>query len=261
MKTFDQVRFSFPLAVALLFATTLGGSNVTMAQESTAESSELIVADNFDRAKLNEGSIRWKTNDGRALRTSKVAKNEFEPQAKIVDNTLNIVRTKGSDHAATCKTDAAFRNALITFRFQIGSGEKFSFNMNDPNLKTVHAGHICKVEFGAKHVLIQDQKEGVMDLEFRKLRDAKAPKEELDQRLEGKSERTKVTIQPDKWHDAEIKLVNDRIDVTVDGKAIASHASAGIGHPTKQNFAFSVPKTLMVDQLEIRDLGEVDPGR
>lgn len=250
------MKTNLPLSALVL--TTLCVALLPTANAQTTKAADdrvVIVKEDFDRSGLEGGKHRWKTNDGRALRTSKVAKADFQPQVKVVDNTLQIIRTEGSDHAATAKTDASFKNALVSFRFQLQKGHKFRFNMNDPKLKTVHAGHICSVEFANQHVLIQDQKDGNMDLKFRKQREEeKWSKEEQAKRLKGTLKKTKVKIKPDQWHDVELKLVGDRIDIKIDGKPVASFASSGFAHPTKENIALSVPKSLQLDDLKIWSL-------
>lgn len=251
MKT-NLFSFAFvlgPFCLCLIFLTAVE------AQAVQTEGQTSIVDESFNRDSLKVGKYQWKTNDGRALRTSKVPKADFQPQVGIVKNALRVIRTEGSDHAATAKIDAEFKDVLVKFRFQLEKGHKFRFNMNDPNLKTVHAGHICSVEFATQHVLIQDQRDGNMALTFRKQREEeKWSKAEQAKRLKGTLKKTKLKIAPNQWHDAELKLVGDQIAIKIDGKPVASFASSGFAHPTKKNVALSVPKSLRLDDLKLWSL-------
>jgi hypothetical protein len=79
----------------------------TVAQDVAAlkSSGKLIVEDDFDRDQVGTA---WVSNDGRALRTSKTPKSDFEPQLKIKNNALqeSVIRPK---NASLCPCPARWR--------------------------------------------------------------------------------------------------------------------------------------------------------
>lgn len=234
---------------ALVLLTTV---SVEPAQSQTIENAisraDLVLSNNFTQP-LNAQD--WWTNDSRAQKSAKIAKNKMVPQANVKDGVLQIRRTAGSDHAAIAKTKVQFKNAVITCKFLLADNQKFSVNINDPNCKTVHAGHLCRVEVGTTSVVIQDQKTGTMANEYRKLKESGASKTELAKRLKGKSDITKRATQASKWHELKILLEGEKIAVQIDDEFVSQFSSSGIGHPTKENIAFSVPRMVDIQNLAV----------
>lgn len=241
------------LALAALSPAPFGDS---LLQHSHADESnpgkhgKPLIQDNFDRDTLGDP---WTVNDARALRTSKVSPTKFASQAQIRENRLEIRRTQGSDHAASVKTNVRFKNAIFQLKFRLNGKNKFSLNLNDPNLKTVHAGHICKVEVGPSRLVIQDQKTGTMDLENRKVRleGSEEQKKTLAARLKTAQKSFPCTVPTDTWHRLKVILNGSEILVHINDEHIGAFRSPGIGHSTKENMAFSVPGSLDVDDLQI----------
>ncbi len=244
-----MIRNAIGLLVLLLCV--VDASHAAAEAAKGGEDSKLVVDDNFDRSDLG---ATWSTNDARALRTSGVSQSQFQSQAQIHDGTLQIRRTQGSDHGASVKTPVEFTDAVIELRFHLTGKNTFGVNLNDPECKTVHAGHLCRVEIGPKHVLIQDQKTGNMDNDYRKLRDSGAPPAQLAKRIEGKSKRHVTETVPDQWHDLRITLRGDAIQVAIDASEVGEFRSDGIAHPTKRNLAFAVNRAVDIDDLKIRSL-------
>jgi len=216
--------------------------------ENAVSRADLILSHNFDQP-LNAQD--WWTNDSRAQKSARIAKNKMVPQASVKDGVLQIRRTEGSDHAAVARTKVQFQNALISCRFRLAENQKFSVNINDPNCKTVHAGHLCRVEVSTTSVVIQDQKTGTMANEHRKLKESGASKTELAKRLKGKSNMTKRATQACQWHELKILLEGEKIAVQIDNEFVSQFSSSGIGHPTKENIAFSVPRMVDIQNLTV----------
>ena len=244
--------FAFPIFAICLcvsFAQPAFGQSI----DDLIKTGKLLVDDNFDRAKIGK---KWTTNDGRAMRTSKIPESKFESQSQIKNNVLEIRRTQGSDHATSTKTNAEFKDAIFKFKFRLTDKNKFSLNFNDPKLKTVHAGHISKIEFGPQHILIQDQKLGTMKNEHRKVRleGDSAAKKELNKKLAGFQKRVKTDIAAGQWHTAIVLVRGETYKIHVDNQLAAEFSSAGLGHATKQNMALAVPVSVDVDDLKIWSL-------
>lgn len=216
--------------------------------EKAISRADLVLSNNFAQP-LNAQD--WWTNDSRAQKSAKIAKNKMVPQANVKDGVLQIRRTAGSDHAAVARTKVQFQNAVITCKFLLADNQKFSVNINDPNCKTVHAGHLCRVEVSTTSVVIQDQKTGTMANEHRKLKENGASKAELAKRVKGKSKMTKRTTQASQWHELKILLEGEKIVVQIDNEFVSQFSSSGIGHPTKENIAFSVPRMVDIKNLAV----------
>ncbi|MDC3223691.1 DUF1080 domain-containing protein [Mariniblastus sp.] len=244
--------------VAIAVITTLSAAP---AQAQTIENAisraDLILSHNFDQP-LNAQD--WWTNDGRAQKSAKIAKNKMVPQASVKDGVLQIRRTEGSDHAAVARTKVQFQNAVITCKFQLAENQKFGVNINDPNCKTVHAGHLCRVEVSTKAVVIQDQKTGTMANEYRKLKESGTSKAELANRIQGKSKTTKRATKASQWHELKILLEGEKIVVQIDNEFVSQFSSSGIGHPTKENIALSVPRMVDIKNLAVYRIAPKQTG-
>ena len=225
--------------------------------ESAISRADLILSHNFDQP-LNAQD--WWTNDSRAQKSAKIAKNKMVPQANVKDGVLQIRRTAGSDHAAVARTKVQFQNAVITCKFLLADNQKFSVNINDPNCKTVHAGHLCRVEVSTTSVVIQDQKTGTMANEYRKMKENGASKAELAKRVKGKSKMTKRTTKASQWHELKILLEGEKIVVQIDNEFVSQFSSSGIGHPTKENIAFSVPRMVDIKNLAVYQIAPQPSG-
>lgn len=225
--------------------------------ETTIARGNLILSDKFDRSLIGQD---WWTNDSRAQKSASIAKNKMMPQVTIQDGVLQIRRTAGSDHAAVARTKVQFQNAVITCKFQLSENQKFGVNINDPNCKSVHAGHLCRVEISTKSVVIHDQKTGNMANEYRKLKDSGMSKADLAKRIKGKSKTTQSVTEASQWHDLKILLEGEKIVVQIDDKVVSQFSSSGIGHPTKENIAFSVPRMVDIKDLAVYRIAPAQSG-
>lgn len=225
--------------------------------ENAIANADLILFSNFDQPLDTQD---WWSNDNRAQKSAKIAKNKMVPQSIVKDGVLQIRRTEGSDHAAVARTKVQFQNAVITCQFRLAEKQKFGLNINDPNCKTVHAGHLCRVEVSTTFVVIQDQKTGTMENEYRKLKESGASKAELAKRIKGKSKMTKRTTKASQWHELKILLEGEKIVVKIDNEFVSQFSSSGIGHPTKENIAFSVPRMVDIKNLAVYQIAPQPSG-
>jgi len=53
------------------------------------------------------------------------------------------------------------------------------------------------------------------------------------------------------WHDLQVKIAGDELSVVLDGKAVGTFKSPGIGHPTKKLLRLAVPRNAVVDDVKI----------
>lgn len=53
------------------------------------------------------------------------------------------------------------------------------------------------------------------------------------------------------WHDLILVAAGDEMRLTIDGKLVASHRSAGFAHPVKRWFSFGIPGKVWIDDVKI----------
>ena len=53
------------------------------------------------------------------------------------------------------------------------------------------------------------------------------------------------------WHELVLVTEGDEMRLSLDGKVVARHRSAGFAHPMKRWFSFLVPSTVWIDDVKI----------
>lgn len=188
----------------------------------------LLWSENFDRAELGPA---WSTND----------KVKDSPQARLVDGVLAVARDKAANHGAVIRHEARFTHGIIAFRFFLtAAGANFNLPIDDHECKEVHAGHVVRARVMANYVLTQDDKTGIMNLKVKERLADPATKAATEAELLPKSFRGAADCSPGQWHDAVFEIVGDEMLASIDGKVVSYVRSAGIAHPDKKSFAFTV---------------------
>ncbi|MFV1995593.1 MAG: hypothetical protein ACC661_09155, partial [Verrucomicrobiales bacterium] len=137
-------------------------------------------------------------------------------------------------------------------RFKLGPKDDLGINIADMEEKSVHAGHICLARIRLDKVEISDLKTGRMKLDIHERRKAKTSTPEDTKLVEGKSAYFDVDLAPDTWHQLEVRIEGDRMEVRIDDEKIGEFSSPGIAHPTKRRLRLAVNKSAWVDDIEIR---------
>lgn len=187
---------------------------------------------------------------------------ERVPQIKQADLDGGILKiasaTKEAGHAAHIHHEAGFTDGGVVVRFRFpgaNKGESLQLGFVDRETKGIHAGHLCYGILSPTSVTLIDHKTGVMNLEIRNRRqgflDRKQPlPADLDELL-----KTKQVVVPWKadteWHELALVTEGDAMRLSLDGKLVAQHRSAGFAHPTKRWFSFLVPSTVWIDDVKI----------
>lgn len=213
-----------------------------------AEKSEsVLLDDHFERSEKDDSKEEvgngWGTNSKKRAKGVK--------QVDLVDGAMHITRAKVADHGVSVTHEASFRDAVISLRFKLGAKDDLGINIADMKEKSVHAGHICMTRIRLNKVDITDLKTGNMNLETRKKRLAKTitPEEQKQLKLKTKSFKQKLT--ENKWHKLEVKIVGDRMGVSINGKEVGRFQSPGIAHATKGRLRLAVGKSAWVDDVKI----------
>jgi hypothetical protein len=184
------------------------------------------------------------------------------PQLKQADLDQGILKiasaTKEAGHSAHLHHDAGFADggAIVRFRFPgLNPGESLQLGFVDRQSKGIHAGHLCYARVDQRAITLMDWKTGVMNLEIRAQRQPYLNrKEPLPADLEALLKTKQVTVpwQADRdWHELVLVTEADEMRLSLDGRLVTSHRSAGFAHPTKRWFSLLVPGTVWIDDIEV----------
>jgi len=180
-------------------------------------------------------------------------------QADLDGGVLKIASaSKEAGHAAHIHHEAGFRDGGVLVRFKfpgLTKGESMQLGFVDRETKGIHAGHLCYAILAGGKVTLIDHKTGVMDLKIRATRqDAAARKTpvppDLDKLLKTKQVTGDLKVDQE-WHTLALVTEGDEMRLSLDGRRVLSHRSAGFGHPMKRWFSFLVNSTLWVDDVKI----------
>lgn len=181
-------------------------------------------------------------------------------QADIDGGILKIASaTKAAGHAAHIHHEAGFADggAIVRFRFPgENRGESLQLGFVDRETNPgVHAGHLCYGILSPTRVTLIDQKTGVMNLEIRGRRQGYLERKEklppdLEALLKTKSHTVPFKVDT-QWHELVLVTEGDEMRLSLDGKTIASHRSAGFAHPVKRWFSFLISSTVWIDDVQI----------
>ncbi|QDS96683.1 hypothetical protein FF011L_54950 [Roseimaritima multifibrata] len=208
----------------------------------------LLFQDSFDR----DEPQAEKEQIGNGWTSNSVSRAGGNKQVDLRDNTLHIKMHATADHAVSVKHDAEFKNGIVELRFMLEHPQDvLGLNFADLKLKSVHAGHLFKVDIGTRKTTIADLKTGVMDLKTRELRLAKKVSPQLLAELATKRTTVPHPLKTSTWYSLTVSIAGDKLDVVIDDKAVASFQSPGIEHPTKRTLRISVPKEVVIDDLQV----------
>lgn len=168
-----------------------------------------------------------------------------------------VGRQVSNKHGSVIRAELEFGDVDIQFDFRFRGGTRFNFVIDDKHEKSVHAGHICRASISPNQIMIGDDKEGAMNLEIRRQRQATDLSDEQTKALEAILARTRaaaaVRIQPDKWHTLRLRIRGDVMKAFLDDALVTSLRSPGFAHPTKNKCGFTViGKSIDFDNLVIR---------
>ena len=184
------------------------------------------------------------------------------PQIKMADldgGTLKIASaSKEAGHSAHIHHEAGFTDggAVVRFKFPgLTKGESLQLGFVDRETQGIHAGHLCYANLTPAGITLMDWKTGVMNLEIRQRRqpylDRKEPlPADLDALLKTKQITVPWKADTD-WHELVLVTEGDELRLSLDGKLVARHRSAGFAHPMKRWFSFLVPSTVWIDDVKI----------
>jgi hypothetical protein len=190
-------------------------------EKALAKKGALIFSDDFERSDLGKD---WKV---------------VTPTFTVADGIMTGSQTR-QEHGAVASVAAAFRDAVIEFKFRLEGAASINAVCDDKTYIGSHAGHICRVTITPKQVRLGDDKEGAMRNDILEMRRDPARKAEGDKLLVGRGEAVNTTLELHRWYRMDIEIVGDEMRVSLDDHPIGYLKSSGIGHPTKSHFHFTV---------------------
>ena len=209
---------------------------------------KLIFEDKFDRNESQETTEEigngWTTNSKTRAGGNK--------QVDLKDGAMHITMHATADHAVGVGHAAEFRDGTVEMRFMLEDAQDvLGVDIADPECKEVHSGHLLKIDFGTKQVVVDDKKSGQMNMKFYEARKAKTLTPDQQAFIASKKKTFPNTLEAGKWHDLLIKVAGDTVSVSIDGKPVASVTSEGVAHPTKRMIRLSVPRQAWVDDVKV----------
>ena len=162
----------------------------------------------------------------------------YKSGSVVKDGMLVGITPEGSDHSAvdSVKFDPE-RDLEVSVKFRFVSEKAKSFNVwfDDKDFKGSHAGHICSVSVSPAAVNIGDAKTGNFRNDIYEKKKTTPPTLTAEDKAmlatKNKSLPVKLTLQ--EWHTLAITTKGDEVSVSIDGKAVGSFKSEGVGHDHK----------------------------
>ena len=223
--------------------------SVVLAQGVQAEEkSRLLFSDDFERSEKDD----TKEQVGNGWWTNSRTRAKGVKQVDLKDGAMHVVRAEVADHGVSVVQDVAFRDATIQLRFKLRNQDDLGINIADMKEKSVHAGHICMAKVRLKKLEIVDLKTGRMKKEIRDARKAgKKISAAQQKQLKDKSRFFVTLLAPNQWHQLEVQIKGDRMQVRINDKVVGAFSSPGIGHPTKRRVRLAVNKQAWIDDVKI----------
>lgn len=241
-------HFQGETSVKLLRTLLLLVSALSMASTSAAgEPGTVILEDDFNR----EEKDPEKEQIGNDWGTNSRTRAQGTKQVDLIDGAMHITKAAVADHGVSVTHEVAFQDATIQLRFKLGAKDDLGINIADMKEKSVHAGHICVARIRLNRVEISDLKTGRMDRATRDRRLAGKLTKEDEQRIKSRQKYFKTDLVADKWHELEVRIADDIMSVSIDGRKVGQFQSEGIAHPTKSRLRLAVNRVAWVDDVKI----------
>lgn len=208
----------------------------------------LLFEDDFERsdsASSDDLGPDWVTNSESRAQGAK--QNDLEA-GKLV-----MTLSEKADHAISTRHTLSepFKDGVVSVKVLLEEDEQIKLAYNDREEPSVWAGHINGVTIALNKVTIDDEREGRFKLTLRDNKETEEGKLAMEEALKKASAAKTISLKPGKWIDVITVHNGDTLTVYLNGYKIHKLTSPGIGHETKRDFVFAVPKRATVDELKI----------
>jgi len=205
-----------------------------------AEMGTMLFADDFAREEL---APKWRPGKG---------------FWSIQEGVVSVAENPDDAHPAYAYVSTRFpyKDIVAEFSFKFDGAKTCNLMMEDNTYKEAHAGHIIRASVSPTSVSLVDSKFGAMKNEIHdKMKDPQTTAEEkqkIQASIKDKSASFKITLDPEKWHEARVEVVGDEMLMSIDNQPAGYFKSEGVDHPTKNMIGFSVGgKTMLLDNLRV----------
>jgi len=113
----------------------------------------------------------------------------------ICDGRLVGAEKPEDGHGAVTRTPVSFSDTIMEFSFRLDGAKGFNLVINDQKCKTVHAGHICRVEVTLRSFRLSDDKEGAIRNDIFAMRRDPKRKQEAEKLLVGRSKTVRCGLK------------------------------------------------------------------
>jgi hypothetical protein len=204
----------------------------------------------------------------RTIFTDDFSGNGFGPRwghyksgSVVKDGVLVGITPEKSDHSAVDNIRfPGERDLEVSVKFRFVSDKAKSFNVwfDDKDYKGSHAGHICSVSVSPAFVNIADAKTGNFRNDIYEKRKSTAGLSDADKAfLLTKSKRFTVKLTLQDWHTLVVRTKGDSVEVCLDGKAVGTFQSEGVGHDHKTLVSLTTnPVDVHYDDFSIKAGGK-----
>ena len=202
----------------------------------------LLMEDNFNREDSDE------TDDlGEPWATNSKSRAMGDKQNDLVDGALVMTISPRADHAISTNfmPKETYGDCVLFVRMKLEDGGQLKLAYNDKADKSVWAGHINGVTMNEKSIVLADERSARFKMDYRENKES----QEYKDAMAAAEKSFPSEIEADEWHEVATLHQGDTLTVFIDGKEVASHTSPGFNHPTKNHFAFAVPKKAIVDDF------------
>ncbi len=143
-------------------------------------------------------------------------------------------------HGAVARAKTEFKNGIVEFSFRMGTSKTLNFVIDERNFKGSHAGHLCRVVITKSILRLADDKEGAMRNDIFAMKDDSTKADERKKLLENRSAVFKINLDPMEWHTMRVEILEETMQVSLDGKVVGHLKSPGIAHERKTDVGFTV---------------------
>jgi len=247
---------AFVAALALLDDAAARGAEPPPTDDAAwlRERGTLLFEDDFEREE--EGNLAAALGAGWTSATA-----DRVPSVKQADldaGVLKVTVDPRAGHGAHLHHEAGFADggAILRFRLPgISRGESLNVGFVDRETSPSRAGHLCYAIVDGRTIRLLDRKTGYSDPEIAKRRDPYlARREPLPPDLEAllATKMRDVAWPGDhEWHELVVATEGDEMRVSLDGRLLGRHRSAGFAHPVKRWFSLGIGTTAWVDDVRV----------
>lgn len=208
----------------------------------------LLFEDDFDRtdsASSDDLGPDWETNS--ESRADGAKQNDLEA------GTLVMTLSDKADHAISTRHNLSepFKDSVVSVKVLLEEEEQLKLAYNDREEPSVWAGHVNGVTIALDKVTIEDEREGRFKLALRDNQETEEGKKAMEEALKKTVSAKAISLKPGKWIDVVTVHDGESLTVYLNSYKIHKFSSPGIGHETKRDFVFAVPKRATVDELKI----------